>query len=53
MARCLEVDVTSQGDAIEAVLANLREALELCFKDERGPAGSEPIFAPVETRIPA
>ena len=52
-ARCREVEVTSQGDAIEAVLANLRDALELYFKDGPGPAGSEPIIAPVEIRIPA
>lgn len=34
-------------------LANLREALEPYFEDEPVPAGSEPIVAPVEIRIPA
>lgn len=53
VARCLEVEVTSQGETIAAVLANLREALELYFEDEPVPAGSEPIVAPVEIRIPA
>ena len=53
VARCLEVEVTSQGETIEAALANLREALELYFEDEPVPAGTEPIVAPVEIRIPA
>jgi len=29
VARCLEVEVTSQGESFEEALANLREALEL------------------------
>lgn len=28
MARCLEVEVTSQGDTLEQALENLREALD-------------------------
>ena len=31
VAQALEVDVASQGDTVEAALANLREALELYF----------------------
>jgi len=31
VARCLQVEVTSQGDTIEEALDNLREALELYF----------------------
>lgn len=53
VARCLEVEVTSQGETIEAALANLGEALELYFEDEPLPAASKPIVAPVDIRIPA
>lgn len=31
VARCLEVEVASQGESVEQALANLKEALELCF----------------------
>lgn len=54
VARCLEVEVTSQGATFEAALANLREALELYFEDtsltDVPPA---PIIAPVEADITA
>ena len=53
VARCLEVEVTSQGEPIEAALANLREALELYFEDEPAPASPVPIVAPVEVRLSA
>jgi predicted RNase H-like HicB family nuclease len=33
VARCLDVEVTSQGESVEEALANLREALELYFED--------------------
>jgi predicted RNase H-like HicB family nuclease len=32
VARCLEVEVASQGESIEAALGNLKEALELSFE---------------------
>jgi predicted RNase H-like HicB family nuclease len=49
VARCLEVDVASQGHTVEEALANLREALELYFEDETIPDGLEPpIIATVE-----
>jgi predicted RNase H-like HicB family nuclease len=52
VARCLEVEVTSQGDSVDSALANLREALELYFDDQPFPEGIEPpIIAPVD--IPA
>ncbi len=35
VARCLEVDVASQGETEEEALANLREALELHFGPPR------------------
>jgi predicted RNase H-like HicB family nuclease len=53
VARCLEVEVTSQGETIESALVNLREALELYFEDEPLPASGEPIVAPIVIRIPA
>lgn len=52
VARCLEVEVTSQGESIDGALANLREALELYFEDQPFPDSVEaPIIAPVD--IPA
>ena len=52
VARCLEVEVTSQGETVDTALANLREALELYFDDQPFPEGIEPlIIAPVD--IPA
>ena len=49
VARCLEVEVASQGHTFEEALANLREALELYFEDETLPEGLEPpIIATVE-----
>lgn len=52
MARCLEVEVTSQGESQEAALANLREALELYFEDEPFPESAEPvIITPVDVPV--
>ncbi|MGI8983491.1 MAG: type II toxin-antitoxin system HicB family antitoxin [Acidimicrobiales bacterium] len=49
VARCLEVEVASQGRTLDEALANLREALELYFEDEALPEGLEPpIIATVE-----
>ena len=49
VARCLEVEVTSQGQSVEEALANLKEALELYFEDAPVPEGVEPpIIASVE-----
>jgi predicted RNase H-like HicB family nuclease len=54
VARCLQVEVTSQGETVESALANLREALELYFEDEPLPADVQsPIIAPVEISIRA
>ncbi len=53
VARCLEVEVTSQGETFEASLASLREALELYFEDQPLPTAVEPIVAPLDVRIPA
>ena len=49
VARCLEVEVTSQGESVEDALANLKEALELYFEDNAVPRDIKPpIIAPVE-----
>lgn len=32
---CPEIDVTSQGNTEESAIENLREAVELCFKNEQ------------------
>lgn len=52
MARCLEVEVTSQGETADDALASLREALELYFEDQPFPEQVEPlIIVPVD--VPA
>lgn len=54
VARCVEVEVASQGRTIEEALANLREALELYFEDEPAPEPlPKPIVAPIEVRLSA
>ncbi|WP_269853601.1 type II toxin-antitoxin system HicB family antitoxin [Streptomyces sp. RPT161] len=53
VARCLQVEVASQGKTIEEALDNLREALELYFEDEPAPEAYETdvITAPIEVRV--
>lgn len=54
VARCIEVEVTSQGRTIDEALANLKEALELYFEDEPAPEiHPEPIVAPIEIKLSA
>jgi predicted RNase H-like HicB family nuclease len=50
VARCLEVEVASQGEAVESALANLREALELKLEDEPelAPSQESPLVTTVE-----
>lgn len=49
VARCLEVEVASEGESVEEALANLKEALGLYFEDTPLPEGAEPpIIATVE-----
>lgn len=48
VARCAEVEVTSQGRTVEESLENLREALELYFEDEPLPQTAPPIIAPID-----
>ena len=47
VAQCLEVDVASQGDTVEASLANLGEALELYFES------AEPVAVPTQPTLVA
>jgi predicted RNase H-like HicB family nuclease len=53
VARCLEVEVTSQGETLEEARANLAEALALYFEDEAGDlgVGEAPIIAPVDVDV--
>ena len=48
VARCLDVEVTSQGETVDEALENLREALELYFEDAPLPAGEPPIITSVD-----
>jgi predicted RNase H-like HicB family nuclease len=49
VARCLEVEVTSQGATVDDALVKLKEALELYFEDTPLPAGLDaPIITTVE-----
>jgi len=54
VARCLEVEVASQGHTIEDTLANLQEALELLLEDTP-PAElmKPPTIAPAEVNVQA
>jgi predicted RNase H-like HicB family nuclease len=53
VARCLEVEVTSQGESVEEALRNLQEALELYFEDMPLPRNLKPpLVAPVEVHVP-
>lgn len=52
VARCLEVEVTSQGESFDEARRNLTEALELRFEGETDlVALDSPIIAPVDVRI--
>jgi predicted RNase H-like HicB family nuclease len=42
VARCLDVEVASQGETVDEALENLKEALELYFEDEVIPEEIEP-----------
>jgi predicted RNase H-like HicB family nuclease len=48
VARCLEVEVASQGPTVEEALASLKEALELYFEDTTPEDFEPPIIATVE-----
>ncbi len=53
VARCLDVEVTSQGKTVKEALASLREALELYFEDMPVPERLEPpTVTSIEVEIP-
>lgn len=53
VARCLEVEVASQGASVEEALSNLREALELYFEDAGSGDQSLPLvqIKPIEVAV--
>jgi predicted RNase H-like HicB family nuclease len=52
VARCLDVEVASQGSTVEEAMANLREALELYFEDQPVPdEPPRPIVAPIDVHL--
>ena len=51
MARCLQVELASQGRSIEESLTNLREALELFFEDQPAPEVHEVLIAPISVNV--
>ena len=52
VARCLEVEVASQGETVEEARSNLIEALELYFEDEVGAQVAEsPIIMPLDVAV--
>jgi predicted RNase H-like HicB family nuclease len=44
VARCLEIEIASQGKTTDEALANLKEALELYFEDVPLPEEIEPLM---------
>ena len=52
VARCLEVDVTSQGTSFDEARSNLVEALELYFEDQPDVAVAGPaVIAPLDIAV--
>ena len=53
VARCLEVEVASQGESLDQALDNLREALELYFEDvDLTELPVTPILVPMTVELP-
>ncbi|MHB8311792.1 MAG: type II toxin-antitoxin system HicB family antitoxin [Candidatus Dormibacteria bacterium] len=55
VARCLQVEVTTQGRTVEEASANLKGALELYFADGAPvpPTVEQPLVTQIEIRVPA
>jgi predicted RNase H-like HicB family nuclease len=52
VARCLEVEVVSQGKSLDEARRNLVEALELYFEDESEIVVNEsPIIVPLDVAV--
>jgi len=52
VARCLEIEIASQGPTADEALAHLKEALELYFDDVPLPKEIEPVLI-VKVELPA
>ncbi len=53
VARCVQVEVASQGATVEEALEHLTEALELYFEDMPRPTStSHPLMTTVDVRLP-
>jgi predicted RNase H-like HicB family nuclease len=52
VACALDVELASQGETIEAALANLREAAKLYFEDMPVPQFPAPIIATLDIHVP-
>jgi predicted RNase H-like HicB family nuclease len=54
VARCLEVEATSQGETVEEALANLRGVVEVYLEEEPAPAlAPPPLVTSIDVRVPA
>ncbi len=54
VARCLEVEATSQGETIEQALANLRDVVEVYLEEEPAPEMPQtPLVTSFDVRVPA
>ena len=52
VARCLEFEVTSQGETLQDTRSNLIEALELFFEDEADiQLGESPMIVPFDIAV--
>jgi predicted RNase H-like HicB family nuclease len=54
VARCLEIEATSQGQTVEEAIANLRDVVEVYLEGEPAPATpSPPLVTSFDVRVPA
>jgi len=52
VARCLEVEVASQGETFDEARANLAEALELYFEDQPDvEISGPPVIVPIDIAV--
>ena len=54
VARCLEIEATSQGETVEQALDNLRDVVEVYLEEEPAPATPQPpLVTSFDVRVPA
>jgi predicted RNase H-like HicB family nuclease len=54
VARCLDIEATSQGQTVEEAIANLRDVVEVYLEEEPAPsAPSPPLVTSFDVRVPA